>query len=227
MLQQRIGRRVRAPLVELVDIVLVERLACSSGRQHFPHGLSDLSDFRQSCRYRLESWDAPSFYREKAAQLGGRCEQIRRGPTFRVGQVQSRRENQPRERVDGSHWLMVKLEITISRVKGDDVGVVYEVVHSRIRDGAEADMLALRPAMIKAVRDRCPGMLDAQLVHLDDDTWLDIVTWDSREAAERASAQFPAIPEAGAMASLLEEIMSFWHGEGAEPAPNGMRPGQA
>jgi hypothetical protein len=37
------------------------------------------------------------------------------------------------------------------------VGVVYEVVHSRIREGAEADMLALRPAMINAVRYRCPG----------------------------------------------------------------------
>jgi hypothetical protein len=67
-------------------------------------------------------------------------------------------------------------------------------------------------------------MLDAQLVHLDDGTWLDIVTWDSREAAERAAAQFLAIPEAGAMAGLLEEVMSFWHGEGAEPALNGMPP---
>ncbi len=88
-------------------------------------------------------------------------------------------------------------------------------------------MLALRPAMINAVRDRCPGMLDAQLVHLDDGTWLDIVTWDSREAVRRAAGEFPTIPEAGAMAGLLEEIVSFWHGEGAEPAPNGMPPGSA
>ena len=30
-------------------------------------------------------------------------------------------------------------------------------------------------------------MLDAQLVHLDDGTWMDIVTWESREAAEQAA----------------------------------------
>ena len=102
------------------------------------------------------------------------------------------------------------------------MSVVYEVVHSRIRVDAEADMLALRPAMINAVRDRCPGMLNAQLVHLDDGTWLDIVTWESREAVERAAAEFPSIPEAAAMAGLLDEIISFWHGEAAEPALNGM-----
>lgn len=74
------------------------------------------------------------------------------------------------------------------------MAVVYEVVHSRLRDGAEADMLSLRPAMIHAVRDRCPGMLDAQLVHLDDGTWLDIVTWDSREPWNAPPPSFPPSP---------------------------------
>lgn len=69
--------------------------------------------------------------------------------------------------------------------------------------------------MIDAVRSRCPGMLDAKLVRLDDGTWMDIVTWDSREAAERAAAQFAAIPEVAAMSALLEDVLSFQHGVGA------------
>ena len=97
------------------------------------------------------------------------------------------------------------------------MAVVYEVVRSRVRAGAEPEMLAARPGMIDAVRSRCPGMLDAQLVHLDDGTWMDIVTWESREAAERAAAQFPAIPEATAMSALLDEVIFFGHGVGAEP----------
>jgi hypothetical protein len=98
------------------------------------------------------------------------------------------------------------------------MNAVYEVVHSRVRRGSEDEMLALRPAMIDAVRSRCPGMIDAQLVHLDDGTWLDIVTWSSREAAERAATQFADIPEAAAMSGLLEEVLSFRHGVGAEPS---------
>ena len=98
------------------------------------------------------------------------------------------------------------------------MSAVYEVVHSRVRSEAQEEMLALRPAMIDAVRARCPGMLDAQLVHLDDGTWLDIVTWSSREAAERAAAQFGSIPEAVAMSRLVDEVLSFQHGVGAEPA---------
>lgn len=98
------------------------------------------------------------------------------------------------------------------------MAVVYEVVHSRVRPEAEEAMLAVRPAMIDAVRARFPGMLDAQLVHLDDGSWLDIVTWSSREEAERAATGFSAIPEAAAMSGLLEEVLSFWHGTAAEPA---------
>jgi hypothetical protein len=98
------------------------------------------------------------------------------------------------------------------------MSAVYEVVHSRVRTDVEDEMLALRPTMIDAVRSRCPGMLDAQLVHLDDGTWLDIVTWSSREAAQRATEQFGSIPEAVAMSRLVDEVLSFRHGTAAEPA---------
>ena len=96
---------------------------------------------------------------------------------------------------------------------------VYEIVRSRVRTGRDEDMLALRPAMIAAVRRRHPELVDARLVKLDDGTWLDIVRWRSREAAERAASEFGDIPEARAMGELIEEVLSFEHGVDWEPAP--------
>lgn len=98
---------------------------------------------------------------------------------------------------------------------------IYEIVRSRVAEEREEEMLALRPRMIAALRRRFPEFLDAHLVKLDDGAWLDIVRWRSREAAERASAEFEQIPEAQAMAALVEEVISFDHGIDREPDPLG------
>ncbi len=92
------------------------------------------------------------------------------------------------------------------------MSAVYELVRSRVRAGAEEQMLELRPRMIAAVRDRFPDLQEAHLLQLDDGSWLDLVRWSSREAAERAAASMAEIPEAAAMAELLDEIVSFEHG---------------
>ena len=94
---------------------------------------------------------------------------------------------------------------------------VYEVVRSRVRAGCEQEMLALRPEMVAAVRKRFPDLLEARLVRMDDGTWLDIVRWRSREAAEQAAAAFAEVPEARQMAALVEEVLAFDHGVLAEP----------
>ncbi len=80
-------------------------------------------------------------------------------------------------------------------------------------------MLRLRPRMIAAGRERFPDLSDARLVRLDDGSWLDLVEWSSREAAERAAASMSEIPEAAAMAELIQEIVSFEHGVDSEPRP--------
>ena len=97
------------------------------------------------------------------------------------------------------------------------MSAVYEVVRSRVRTGAEEEMLRLRPLMIAAVRDRFPDLLDARLVQMDDGSWLDIVQWRSREAADRAAASVAEIPEAASVMALVEEVMSFEHGVEREP----------
>jgi quinol monooxygenase YgiN len=63
-----------------------------------------------------------------------------------------------------------------------------ELTRFRVDPARVDDLLNARPAMLADFRADREGFLDARLVRLPDDQWLDIVTWRSREdfAASRA-----------------------------------------
>ena len=77
-------------------------------------------------------------------------------------------------------------------------------VNARVRDGAEEEMLS-RPALEPGVRKKLAGLLDIHLVCLDDGTYLDVLRWESREAADAATELFAEAPEAGAIHDFLQE----------------------
>ena len=79
----------------------------------------------------------------------------------------------------------------------------YDVVHAKVRDGAEEEMLRRRPALEAGVREKLPGLLDIRLIRLDDGSYLDLLRWESREAADAAIERFAEIPEAGEIHDLL------------------------
>jgi heme-degrading monooxygenase HmoA len=79
----------------------------------------------------------------------------------------------------------------------------YEVVHAKVRDGAEEEMLSRRPALEAGVRKQLPGLLDIRLIRLEDGTYIDLLRWESREAADAAVEKFAEIPEAGEIHSFL------------------------
>jgi len=79
----------------------------------------------------------------------------------------------------------------------------YDVVHAKVLDGAEEEMLSRRPALEAGVRERLPGLLDIRLIRLDDGTYLDVLRWESREAADAAIEEFAEIPEAGEIHGFL------------------------
>jgi heme-degrading monooxygenase HmoA len=79
----------------------------------------------------------------------------------------------------------------------------YEVVHAKVRDGVEEEMLLRRPALEAGVRAKLPGLLDIRLVRLDDGTYLDVLRWESREAADAAIEKFADVPEAGEIHHFL------------------------
>ena len=59
--------------------------------------------------------------------------------------------------------------------------------------------------LIDAVRRACPGLLQAQLAKVDDETWVDAWRWESRGKAAAAIANVPNIPQAGAAFSLTRD----------------------
>ena len=62
----------------------------------------------------------------------------------------------------------------------------YELVHAMVRDGAEEEMLRRRPVLEAGVREKLPRLLDIRVVRLEDGTYLDVLRWESRDAADAA-----------------------------------------
>jgi heme-degrading monooxygenase HmoA len=73
----------------------------------------------------------------------------------------------------------------------------YDIVHAKVRDGADEEMMRRRPALEAGVREKLPGLLDIHLLRLDDGTYIDLLRWESREAADAAIEEFANVPEAG------------------------------
>jgi heme-degrading monooxygenase HmoA len=88
-----------------------------------------------------------------------------------------------------------------------------EVVHAKVRDGAEQELLRRRPALEAGVREKLPGLLDIRLVRLDDGTYLDVLRWESREAADAAISRFAEVPEAEEIHGYLAEGLAHYRGE--------------
>jgi Antibiotic biosynthesis monooxygenase len=69
-------------------------------------------------------------------------------------------------------------------------------------------LLARRNALVAAVRDAVPGLMEARLVKLEDGSWIDMWRWDSAASQQAAVAAAPAIPEAAAAFSLVGNLTS-------------------
>lgn len=60
---------------------------------------------------------------------------------------------------------------------------------------ADADeMLARRAALISAVRAAYPGLTEARLARVDEQTWIDIWRWDSAASLDAALSGVQAAP---------------------------------
>ena len=68
------------------------------------------------------------------------------------------------------------------------------------------ELLARHAALVAAVKDAFPGLIDVELAKIDDQTWIDVWRWDSLASAQAAVASAPAIPQAGAAFSLTKGI---------------------
>ncbi|MEU4236607.1 hypothetical protein [Actinoplanes sp. NPDC026619] len=84
-----------------------------------------------------------------------------------------------------------------------------EFARFTVRAGAEAKLVADRPAMLAALRARFPACLTRE----DDGTWVDVPVWRSRAEAEEAAAQINTVPECAAWFEHIAESGGLRHGE--------------
>ena len=90
-----------------------------------------------------------------------------------------------------------------------------ELTRFRVEPHQVAGLLRARPAMLADFRADRVGFLDAHLVQLPDDQWLDIVTWHSPEDFAASRTKGANRPGIAAFFAAIAELVSAE--EGTEP----------
>jgi hypothetical protein len=91
--------------------------------------------------------------------------------------------------------------------------LTFELASFTVRAGEQEALVAERPAMIAALRDRFPGFVAAWLTKADDGSWLDLVLWRTRDDAENAAEEIGDVPEARAWFRHIAESRGVRHVE--------------
>jgi heme-degrading monooxygenase HmoA len=89
--------------------------------------------------------------------------------------------------------------------------LTFELARFTVREGEEADLVAERPEMIAALAQAFPGLLGAWLTKRDDSSWVDVILWESREAAEHAAKHVNDVPAAKAWFRHIHESHGLKH----------------
>ncbi len=88
-----------------------------------------------------------------------------------------------------------------------------EITRFTVDPASVPAMMAARQALAGAIAEHCPGFQGLQLARLDERTWVDVVQWESPEAARAAEKAVMQLPECQAMFVLIEQVVSMEHGE--------------
>ncbi|MEA2213428.1 MAG: hypothetical protein QOF83_3376 [Solirubrobacteraceae bacterium] len=88
-----------------------------------------------------------------------------------------------------------------------------ELTRFRVKPEMEQALLAARPGMLDEFRRDRAGFIDAQLVRLSGDEWLDIVDWRSPEDFAASRAKGANGPRIKAFFDVIEELVSSEEGE--------------
>ena len=86
------------------------------------------------------------------------------------------------------------------------MGEYLQIFRARVPEESVAALLEIRPAAIAEAQRLCPELLGAQLVRLDDTSWLDVLTWSRPDGEQRLmerATEFDAITR---MHDLLVDV---------------------
>jgi hypothetical protein len=90
--------------------------------------------------------------------------------------------------------------------------VTVELTRFRVSSQRAEALLAARPAMLRDFEADRVGFLDARLIQLPDDQWLDMMFWNSPEDLAASRAKGGNLPYIRAFLELIDELISSEEG---------------
>jgi hypothetical protein len=88
-----------------------------------------------------------------------------------------------------------------------------QVWRARVAETDVASLLAVRPAAIAEAKQLCPELVRADLVRVDEGTWLDVLTWSVPDGEERLMAEAGRFEALNRMHGFLEDAEPIGRGE--------------
>lgn len=90
---------------------------------------------------------------------------------------------------------------------------LIEIYRAKI-DPANVDrLLEIRADAVAEFQQQVPELLEASLVRLDDDLWLDVLTWSAPVDDERIAQAAGAAPKSAEMHALITEVLAHDRGD--------------
>lgn len=90
---------------------------------------------------------------------------------------------------------------------------VIEIYRARIDPANVERLLAIRDAAVAEFQREIPELVQAELVRLDGDVWLDVLTWSEAVDEERIAQASQRTPAAAEMHGLMTEMLGHDRGE--------------
>jgi hypothetical protein len=88
-----------------------------------------------------------------------------------------------------------------------------EIYRARIDPGNVDRLLKIRSDAVAEFQRLVPELRRADLVRLDDDVWLDVLTWSAPVSEEQVAEAAEAAPVSAEMHSLMTEMLGHDRGE--------------
>ncbi len=88
-----------------------------------------------------------------------------------------------------------------------------QVWKAKVAEGDVEHLLAVRPDAIAEAKRLCPALVRAELVRVDDETWMDVLTWNAPDGEEQLMARADDFDALHRMHSFLESAEQVGRGE--------------
>ena len=88
-----------------------------------------------------------------------------------------------------------------------------QVWKAKVADSDVQELLAVRPQAVAEAKALCPALVRAELVRVDHETWLDVLTWSAPDGEEQLMASADNFDALHRMHSLLQNAEPVGRGE--------------